>query len=436
MASFPRRALAAVAGTVAAAATLAACSSTGASTASDSDTPYSPPDANISANLTYAVWDQTQVKAINANLAEFNKKYPNVKVNVDVTPYTNYFTKLQTEASSDSLPDVFWMNGPNFQLYASNGKIEPITGEVKAGAIDPKNYPQSLDQLYTLDGVQYGVPKDFDTIGVWINKALFAQAGVPIPNKDWTWADLHSTATQISQKLASQGVYGITAGMDSGQSTYYNTIFQAGGSVISPDGKKSGYDSPATAKGIQFWTDLVKSKAMPTIKQLTDTTGDQWFVSGKSAMYQGGSWARSEVAAAPVAKDIAVLPVPKGDQQATVIHGLSNVVAASSPNKQAAQALQVFLASKEAQQQQGDLGAVIPAYNGTQDAFAKSMPGVDLQLFLDEVSYAKPLPVSKNTAVWNTLETNLLPDAFDGTKSVDGALKDLASQMNADLAKE
>ncbi|MEU4668344.1 sugar ABC transporter substrate-binding protein [Amycolatopsis sp. NPDC023774] len=434
MASFPRRALAAVAGTVAAAATLAACSSS--PSASTSDTPYSPPDANISANLTYAVWDQTQVKAINANLAEFNKKYPNVKVNVDVTPFANYFTKLQTEASSDSLPDLFWMNGPNFQLYASNGKIEPITGEVKAGAVDPKNYPQSLDQLYTLDGVQYGVPKDFDTIGVWLNKALFAQAGVPIPSKDWTWADFQSTATQISQKLASKGVYGVTAGMDSGQSTYYNTIFQAGGSVISSDGKKSAYDSPATAKGVQFWTDLVKSKAMPTIKQLTDTTGDQWFVSGKSAMYQGGSWARSEVAAAPVAKDIAVLPVPKGDQQATVIHGLSNVVAASSPNKQAAQALQVFLASKEAQQQQGDLGAVIPAYNGTQDAFAKSMPGVDLQLFLDEVSYAKPLPVSKNTAVWNTLETNLLPDAFDGTKPVDAALKDLASQMNADLAKE
>ncbi|MEW2504416.1 sugar ABC transporter substrate-binding protein [Amycolatopsis sp. NPDC047767] len=434
MASFPRRALAAVAGTVAAA-TLAACSSTGASTASDSDTPYSPPDANISANLTYAVWDQTQVKAINANLAEFTKKYPNVKVNVDVTPFANYFTKLQTEASSDSLPDLFWMNGPNFQLYASNGKIEPITGEVKAGAIDPKNYPQSLDQLYTLDGVQYGVPKDFDTIGVWINKALFAEAGVPIPSKDWTWADFQSTAAQISQKLASKGVYGISAGMD-GQTTYYNTIFQSGGSVISPDGKTSTYDDPKTQKGIQFWTDLVKSKAMPTIKQLTDTTGDQWFVSGKSAMYQGGSWARSEVAAAPIAKDVAVLPVPKGDQQATVIHGLSNVVAANSPNKQAAQALQVFLASKEAQQQQGDLGAVIPAYTGTQDAFAKSMPGVDLQLFLDEVSYAKPLPVSKNTAAWNTLETNLLPDAFDGTKPVDAVLKDLTSQMNADLAKE
>ncbi|GHF40356.1 multiple sugar transport system substrate-binding protein [Amycolatopsis bartoniae] len=428
------RTLLRLAGAAGAAVLLAACSSGGGS--STSDAPYSAPEPNLSAHLTYAVWDQTQVKAIDANLAEFAKKYPNIKVDVDVTPYNNYFTKLQTEASSDSLPDVFWMNGPNFQLYASNGKIEPITGEVKAGAVDPANYPDSLDKLYTVDGVQYGVPKDFDTIGIWVNKALFAKAGIPVPDPSWTWADFQNTAKQLSQKLGGEGIYGVSAGIDSGQTTYYNTIFQSGGSVISPDGKTSGYDSPATAKGIQFWTDLISSKAMPNIKQLTDTTGDQWFVSGKSAMFQGGSWNRSEIADSPIAKDVTVLPLPKGDQQATVIHGVSNVVAASSQNKQAAQALQVFLASKEAQQQQGDLGAVIPAYTGTQTAFAQSMPGVNLQVFLDELPYAKALPVSKNTAAWNNSELSLLPDAFDGTKPVDAVLKELAGQMNQALSQE
>ena len=67
------------------------------------------------------------------------------------------------------------MNGPNFQLYAANGKLAPITGEVEAGDIDPANYSEALNDLYTYDGTQYGVPKDFDTIGVWVNKALFEQ---------------------------------------------------------------------------------------------------------------------------------------------------------------------------------------------------------------------------------------------------------------------
>jgi multiple sugar transport system substrate-binding protein len=427
-----RRTVLGTVGALALAGLIAGCSS-GGGAASSSE--YSAPDKSLSANITYALWDQTQVKAIKANLAEFTKKYPKIKVNVDVTPYADYWTKLQTEATSDTLPDLFWMNGPNFQLYASNKKLEPITSEVKGGFIDPQNYSKALDELYTLDGVAYGVPKDFDTIGLWYNKDLFQKAGVDVPTADWTWDDFTTAASTISQKLAADGIYGAVAGMD-GQTTYYNTIFQSGGSVVSSDGKKSGYDTAATEKGIQFWTDLIASKGSPTVQQLTDTPGDQWFVSGKAAMFWGGDWARSEIAAAPIASSVNVVPLPKGEKRATVIHGVSNVVAAAGKHKQAAQALQVFLASKAAQQQQGDMGAVIPAYTGTQDAFAKSMPGVDLQIFLDEVKYAQPLPTSKNTAAWNAFETALLPEAFSGDKPVGDILKDLATQMNGALAKE
>ncbi len=426
-----RRQLLGAASVLAATTLLAGCASSGGTTATSGD--YKAPDAKLSANITYALWDQTQVKAIDANIAGFNKLYPNIHVNVDVTPYADYWTKLQTEATSNTLPDVFWLNGPNAQLYESNGKVAPITGEVKAGAIDPNNYPKALDQLYELNGTAYGVPKDFDTIGLWYNTAIFQQAGVAVPTDSWTWKDFQTAATTISQKLKSQGIYGAAAGMD-GQTTYYDTIFQAGGTVV--DGKKSGYDSAATANGIKFWTDLIASGASPSIQQLTDTPADQWFVSGKVAMYQGGDWARSEIAASPVGKNVQVAPLPMGVKRATVIHGVSNAVAAKSKNLQAAQALQVYLASKDAQLQQGNMGAVIPAFNGTQTAFAKSMPGVNLQIFLDEVKYSVPLPVSKNTAAWNTFEANLLPQAFSGQQPVDTVLKQLATQMNGALAKE
>lgn len=429
-----RRALAGLAGVAAAGLLLAGCSSAGAAGGAPSGG-YTPAPKDLKATITYALWDQTQVKAIKANLAGFNKEYPGVTVNVDVTPYDTYFTKLQTEASSNTMPDLFWLNGPNFQLYADNGKVEPITGEIKAGAIDPANYSKALVDLYTANGVHYGVPKDFDTIGLWYNKALLAKAGVAAPTADWTWSDFQQAAKAVSAKLNGQGVYGAVAGMD-GQTTYYDTIFQAGGSVLSADGKKSEYASPATKQGIAFWRDLIASKGSPSIKQLTDTPADQWFVSGKAAMYIGGDWARSEIADSPIAKDVQVAPLPKGVERATVIHGVSNVVAAGSKNKQAAQALQVYLASKAAQQQQGDMGAVIPAFNGTQASFAKSMPGVDLQVFLDEVAYAKPLPVSKNTAAWNALEAKYLPGVFAGSSPVDSTLQALQSDMDKALAKE
>ena len=333
-----RRALLGLAAAVSAVALLAGCSTSSSGSSGGSGEVAK----DTKANLTYAVWDQNQVKAIKANIKGFNEEYPDIKVNVDVTPYASYFTKLQTQGSSNTLPDLFWMNGPNFQLYAANGKIAPITDEVKSGAIDPDNYSAALNKLYTYDGTQYGVPKDFDTIGVWMNKALFEKAGVPMPSKDWTWSDFQKTGAELSQKLKSDGAYGAAAGMD-GQTTYYDTIFQAGGSVI--DGDESEYDSKAAEAGLAYWTDLIKSGASPSIKQLTDTTADQWFTSGKVAMYQGGSWFRSALIGSDIEKDVVAYPLPKGKEQATVIHGVSNVVAEGSKDKAAAQALQAYLAS-------------------------------------------------------------------------------------------
>ncbi|WOF23157.1 sugar ABC transporter substrate-binding protein [Microbacterium betulae] len=394
---------------------------------------YEAPDADLSASITYGVWDQNQVPAIQENIAAFNELYPDIEVTVNVTPFSEYWTKLQTQASSDTLPDVFWMNGPNVGLYASNDKIEPITGAVEAGDIDPADYPESLVDLYTIDEVSYGVPKDFDTIGIWANAGLFEEAGVALPEGDWTWDEFQETAAELSEALADQGAYGAAGGMD-GQTTYYNTVFQAGGTVV--DGDVSGYATPESEAGIQFWTDLIASGGSPSISQLTDTTADQWFTSGKLAMYWGGSWFRSALVDSAFADDIRVLPLPVGEEQATVIHGVANAVSASSGEKQAAQALQAFLAGEEAQRQQGDAGAIIPAFDGTQDAFAASMPAAGLETFLDAVEYAQPLPVSLNSAAWNAAETELLPQAFSGERPVADVAEDLATRMDAALAEE
>jgi len=433
-----RRAIVSAASVVALAALAVGCSGAESPTSTTSPTSangaYVAPASDLTADITYAFWDETQKAAIEANVAGFNELYPNIKVNLDVTSWEGYWTKLQTQASSDTLADLFWLNGPNFQLYASNGKVLPITSEVDAGGIDPNNYPKGLVDLYNLDGVQYGVPKDFDTIGLWYNKAIFAQAGVDLPTNDWTWADLSTAANAISSALGGQGIYGVAGGMD-GQTTYYNTVFQAGGKIISEDGSTSGYSEKATQEGLQFWTDLIASGASPSMSQLTDTPADQWFTSGKLAMFYGGSWARTAIAGSAVANDVDVAALPAGEQEATVIHGVANVVAANGHNIAAAQALQVYLASKEAQQQQGDLGAIIPAYNGTQQAFADSYPGVNLQVFLDQTAVATPLPVSKDSAAWNALEAALLPEAFSGSKPVAEVADDLATQMNALLAQ-
>lgn len=389
-------------------------------------------DGSGPAEITYALWDKNQVPALEQNIKDFNKEHPEIKVTIDVTPWEQYWTKLQTQASSKTLPDVFWMNGPNFQLYAGNGQLEKITDEV-----DPGDYPQALNDLYSLDGTQYGVPKDFDTVALWYNKDLLAKAGVEAPTDSWTWDEFHTAAKTVSDSLKGEGVYGVVAGLSNGQSSYYDSILQAGGEILTDDGTKSGYDSPEAIKGIQFWTDLIADGSSPSVQQLADTDADSWFETGKAAFFYSGTWSVSRLAESDVADQISVAPLPKDERQATVIHGLANVVSANSKHKAAAQAFQDFLGTELAQKTQAEMGAANPAFNGTQQAFVDSQPTFNLQVFLDAATdYAFPYPASKNTAAWNQLEAELLPAALSGERPVADVAKDLAEQMNAALADE
>jgi len=411
---------------------LAGCSSTGSTGSGDN----SAAPTKLKASISYAYWDPTQGVAMKQIITAFNKKYPNITVTTEVTPYAQYFTKLQTEASSNTLPDVFWMNVPSFQLYAANGQLAPMTDLISSKQVTLSNYPSALTKTFSYSGKQYGVPKDVDTDAMWINTSLFKQADVALPKDGWTWADYKNDAKAITAKLGSQGIFGTSFELF-GQTTWYNSIFQAGGYVISPDGKKSGWNLPATQSGIQLWADIEQAGSSPTVQQLTETPGYSWFTSGKSAMYPSIAGASvGLMASAPNKADIQVVPLPKGKVTANVGHSLTNVVAAKTKNLQAAQAFQAFAASKQGGLIQAKLHVANPAFKGTSTDFVTSVPGFDLQVFQDAVANAKPYPASKNTGVWATPESTFIPEAISGQISVKSATEQLAAEMNKALAKE
>ncbi|WP_236028182.1 ABC transporter substrate-binding protein [Paractinoplanes lichenicola] len=384
-------------------------------------------DGNVT--LTYAVWDQNQKAAMQELAADFTRTHPTTTIDVQLTPWEGYWTKLKAAATGGAAPDVFWMNGPNFQLYAANGVIAP-----NAEQADMSVYPKPLVDLYTYEGKNFGLPKDMDTVGVWFNKKLFDAKKVPYPKDGWTWADFQDAAAELTD--AKTGVFGVGAPLSSFQEYQYDTIAQAGGFVISPDGKKSGYDDPKTIAGLKFWTDLIANKHSPDLKTMTDTVPLQLFEAGKLAMYWGGSWNVGEFTGNDYTKDkVDVAPLPKGEKQATIIHGVANVVGAKSEHPKQAWEFVKYLGSKPAADILGKKGP-IPAYEGTQSDWVKAHPDLNLQTFLDAVDYAVPYPVSKNTAAWNEAELTHLTKAWSGEQPVDRAATDLAKTMNDLLAKE
>lgn len=415
--------------------TLAGCSS-GGGNEGDRDVPDSAESpGDISGEIFYAMWGEAQRAGVEKNIEKFTQIHPDIKVTVNATPFGQYWTKLQTQAESGTMPDVFWMNGVNLTMYATEGMLEPINTLVDSGRIDTSKYPEAMNELYTVSGVQYGVPKDYGTVAVFYNAQIFDDARVSHPEPGWTWEDFDRIAKELGEGITDPSIYPVTADL-SGQTSYYNTILQAGGTLFGPDSDVSGFDAPEGIKGLEFWADLVTAGLAPTPSELSDTNSETRFASGKAAMFWAGSHSIDRAVESDLKEQFRVVELPRDKEQATIIHGLANVVAAESRNMEAAQAFQEFLGSEEAQRTEGQMNNVIPAYEGTQDEYVKIMPEWGLQVFVDAAQYARPYPIAYSGQAIDAVETKLLPAAFDGSKPVREVAEELAAQVNTLLARK
>lgn len=326
------------------------------------------------------------------------------------------------------------MNGPNIMKYVDAGILLPIDDKLKDSNLKLEDYPKSLIDLYNVGGKQYGIPKDWDTTAVWYNKEIFDKAKVPYPKADWTWDEMSETAKKLTDK--SKGIYGVAAAQDD-QQGYYNTILQSGGFIISDDKKKSGYDQPGGAEGVQCWLDLIKDGSSPTAEQMTETSPQDLFQSGRVAMVFQGSWMIPQFMKNDAIKDkIDIAPMPKIKKNAAVIHGLSNVIYAKTKHPKEAWEFVEFLSGKDANEIVAKSGVVIPAYKPVLDIFLKSYSSVNLKAYTDSIDYSVMYPVSKNTPKWTTVQDETLKKVWAGQMSAEEGTKKIGEEMNKLLEQE
>lgn len=394
-------------------------------------------ESNLSGEISFAAWGDPQIPQAVADA--FMKEHPGTKVTVQVSPWGQYWTKLQTSAAAGNAADVFMMTPANFPLYADNGQLMPVDEQGgPAAAIDGAEYPKALVDAYRWNDKQYGYPKDFDTIAVFYNKKLFTDAGVTAPTDAWTWEQMVKDAQTISDKNKGKNIYGISAALWD-QGNFNPTVYANGGSFISADMKSAdGFTKPETVEGVQMWTDLIKSGASPTMKQMTDTQAGDWFKSGRVAIMWGGSFSVNEYGTAPALKGnlgVVEIPLLKG-KRVSMINGLAPMVYAKTKNKDLAAAFAAFVEGPQAQKIWAK--EVIPSLKQVQPAWVDNQKalGIDVTPFLRASEYAQIMPRSKNTDAWTTKNYDIFTKIWDGTLGVADGLKQAQDSTQELLNKE
>ncbi len=304
-----RRAVFALAATALSVGALTACS--GGSTGGGSNG-GSPDDIEKAlqegGELTYWSW----TPSAEAQVAAFQKKYPNVKVNyVNAGTNTEEYTKLQNAIKAGSgAPDVVQIEYyafPQFALSDSLLDLAPYGFGDLSGDYSPGTWG-SVD----FDGKIYGLPQDSGPMALFYNKEVFDQFGIAVPT---TWDEYVAAAEKLH---AADPTKYITA--DTGDSGFTTSmIWQAGGTPFQTSGTDVTIDLQDSGSKMfaDNWNRLIEGGLLSD----TPSWSDEWFKGlgdGSIASLVIGAWMPGvlESSVPDGAGKWAVAPIPTYDGKA------------------------------------------------------------------------------------------------------------------------
>ncbi len=384
-------------------------------------------------HLTFQIWDVAQRDGMQAMCDAYTAQHPDVVIEVQVTSWGEYWTKLEAAAESNTMPDIYWMHTDQILYYADFGILADLTDLYAAE--DPNYYQNHFSEISIgnasgTDGKIYGIPKDKDNVVLVYNKEMFDAAGVSYPDESWTWDDL----TDASQKIYdATGKYGYMAYNDE-QLGYWNFVYQNGGYILDPETNlHAGYTQPATADAIKFYVGLQKNDWCPDQNYFAETSPGTSFFSEVGSMFFEGSWnLLSELKNFPdmVGKwDIAPLPKcpnpASGDGYGTISNGLCYSTAAKGKNLEVVKDVLRFFGSEEGQRIQGESGAAIPAYIGQEESWSTVFNTfdyvIDTQVCYDQFDHAVRYINNASRRKWKSAAADEMVGIYKGA-DIDSSL--------------
>ena len=378
-------------------------------------------------HLTFQIWDVAQRKGMQDMCDAYTAQHPEVEIEVQVTSWNEYWTKLEAAAESNTMADIFWMHTDQILYYADFGILADLT-DLYAGVED--NYygnhfsEISLGHVTGTDGQIYGVPKDKDNIVLVYNNEMFDAAGVAYPDESWTWDDMMDASRKIYDAT---GYYGYMAYNDE-QIGYWNFVYQNGGYILDPETNlHAGYTQPATMDAIEYYVNIQQNEWCPNQNYFTETSPGTAFFSGKGSMFFEGSWnLLNEMQSYEdmVGKwDVAMLPAcpnpASGDGRASISNGLCYATAAKGKNVEIVKDVLRFFGSEEGQRIQGESGAAIPAYLGLEETWSTPFYEFDYMLDLDQIydqfDYAVQYVNNASRRKWKSTVADQMVNIYNGS---------------------
>lgn len=255
--------------------------------------------------------------------ADFEKVNPNIKINL-VNPDPVHLMAMTTAGNP---PDIFRLVAPELPGYLIRKLVYDLTDYFKASQILKLDDLHEVCKNYWYSGLTvgsgkiYGMVKDWSPdLTLWVNKVIFANAGVPVPPDDQriSYQDLHQLATKLTKRQGGKTIimgYGGAAdmGFDRTVEVQLNSV---GTSLYSDDFTEVRLTTSEAKDVMQYWFSMAKENVWWNPLNPPGSWPGEEFAKGKEAIVQYGFWyagaiAQGTFSGGKATQDVfAMLPAP------------------------------------------------------------------------------------------------------------------------------
>lgn len=308
----------------------------------------------ISGPVKLSGWQSSPAEgnALTQTLLGFQSTYPNIPV--DYEPLSgDYTAAMAASFAAGDVPDLFYVDASYAQQWIDQGFLYPIDDYIARSGFDTSTFFKAgLDVFTGKDGKIYGLPKDFNTIGMAYNTDL-------VTTPPATMDALIATAKDLVGKGSLQAPLCLNPGLDRGLAFLY----AQGGSLLSADGTKSAITDDASAKAVQWYMDLFKDGLAKTASDMGDGWCGEALGKGDAAIVFEGGWLDPYMTSTYPDLKYAWAPMPVGSSGSpvTISYTVSYSIGADSANKDQAFVLLSYLTGVEGMTKWTQGGVALPS---------------------------------------------------------------------------
>ena len=199
-----------------------------------------------------------------------------VTIKRETVPGKDLIQKVLQRSSSKTLPDVLMLDNPDLQEIAATGGLAPLSDY----DVDTAGFADGILEAATYEGEVYGLAPTVNTLGLFYNTELLADAGIAPPT---TWDELKSAAAA----LRTGDQYGIAFSAIAS----YEGAWQFLPFMWTNGGDETNLNTSAVEEALQLQVDLVNSgSASKSVVNWAQADVKDQFVAGKAAMMINGPW--------------------------------------------------------------------------------------------------------------------------------------------------